>query len=76
MGREWFPARGTDLVLFAIMEKALLLLRQTFSKIKMRPFTSNLKETEKTWFQHAQRSWENVKTSNFYMEYSRLLRNH
>ena len=42
----------------------------------MRPFTSNLKETEKTWFQHAQRSWENVKTSNFYMEYSRLLRNH
>ena len=54
----------------------LLKLRQTFSHLQMRPFTTNLKQTEKSWFQHAHKSWESIKSSNFFMEYSRLLRNH
>ena len=58
------------------LANVLLKLRQTFSQLQMRPFTTNLKQTEKSWFQHAQKSWETAKTSGFYLEFSRLLRNH
>lgn len=32
-----------------------------------------VKQTEKTWFQFAKDSWENIKNSSFFLEYSRLL---
>jgi protein SMG9 len=54
--------------------RAIIELRQMIARIQPRPFTNNLKQSEKTWFQHAQKAWDQVKTTNFYLEYSRLLR--
>lgn len=37
------------------------------------PLTTSDKLTEKQWFAFAQKSWEIVKSSTFYVEYNRLL---
>ena len=55
-------------------DSAIISLRQSLSRLQMRPFTSNVKQSEKIWFQHCQKTWEQIKTSNFYLEYSRLLK--
>ena len=55
-------------------DSAIISLRQSLSRLQMRPFTSNVKQSEKNWFQHCQKTWEQIKTSNFYLEYSRLLK--
>lgn len=57
-------------------DQSVLRLRQALSRVQPTPFSSNLKQTEKSWFQHAQKAWEQVKTSSFYLEYSRLIRHH
>ncbi len=43
------------------------------SSASRRPLTTSMRQTEKSWFQFAQKSWEGVKNSSFYMEYNRLL---
>ena len=48
------------------------LRRQVLSAAR-RPLTTSPKMTERGWFQFAQKSWENVKNSSFYMEYNRML---
>ena len=55
-------------------DSTIISLRQSLSRLQMRPFTSNVKQSEKNWFQHCQKTWEQIKTSNFYLEYSRLLK--
>ena len=55
-------------------DSAVLALRQSLNRLQMRPFTNSVKQSEKHWFQHCQKTWEQIKTSNFYLEYSRLLK--
>ena len=55
-------------------DQSILKLRQFLNLLQMRPFTNNVKQSEKSWFQHCQKTWEQIKTSNFYLEFSRLLK--
>ena len=49
-------------------------LRRRILGIPPRPLnTSSAKMTEKSWLNYAQKSWENVKSSSFYVEYGRIL---
>ena len=54
-------------------EDALLKFRRALMTSEKRPL-STAKLSEKAWFSHMQKSWENVKSSGFYAEYSRFLR--
>ena len=49
-------------------------IRKSLNKLQLRPFSNNVKQCEKTWFTHSQKVWEQIKSSSFYLEYSRLLR--
>ena len=48
-------------------------LRRRVLAIPPRPLNTSGKLTEKTWLIHAQKSWESVKASSFYVEYGRIL---
>ena len=56
--------------------RGTLKLRQALSRLQTRPFVCDAKkgQNEKIWFHHTKKMWDQVKTSNFYLEYSRLLR--
>ncbi|TRY62698.1 hypothetical protein TCAL_02054 [Tigriopus californicus] len=47
-------------------------MRRAILSQSRRPLTI-VKQTERTWFQFAKDSWENIKNSSFFLEYSRLL---
>lgn len=49
-------------------------IKEMFHKLRIQPFLNNCKQNEKLWLQHAKKSWDQVKESSFYLEYSRLLR--
>lgn len=53
-------------------EEAGKLLRRKLFSLKRRPL-AQARLTEKTWLTLASRTWENIRNSPFYMEYSRLL---
>ncbi len=48
-------------------------LRRLVLSASPRPLTTVPRQTEKTWFGFAKKSWESVKSSTFYLEYNRLL---
>ena len=61
----------------AEFSRYILKLRRTLStQLQIRPLLSDVKkgQNEKLWFLHAKKMWDQIKTSNFYLEYSRLLR--
>merc|ERR1719266_2262623 len=61
----------------AEFSRCILKLRRTLStQLQIRPLLSDVKkgQNEKLWFLHAKKMWDQIKTSNFYLEYSRLLR--
>ena len=53
-------------------DSAIDILRRTVFSLKRTPLTQT-KLTEKSWVSLANRTWDNIKNSSFYMEYSRLL---
>jgi len=53
-------------------EEAVKTMRKTIFSLKRSPLTQ-AKLTEKGWVSLANRTWDNIKNSPFYMEYSRLL---
>ena len=55
------------------LDEASMQLRQAVNKVVPRPLSTNVKMTELGWLQHAQKTWDQVKNSSFYMEYNRLL---
>ena len=64
------PDRPSDFL------KCISKLKRALSQLQPRPFISDVKkgQNEKLWFQHTKRMWDQIKTSSFYLEYSRLLR--
>ena len=48
-------------------------LRRRVLAVPPRPLNTSGKLTEKTWLNHAQKCWESVKSSSFYIEYGRIL---
>ena len=48
-------------------------LRRRVLAISPRPLNTSGKLTEKAWLNHAQKCWESVKSSSFYIEYGRIL---
>jgi len=53
-------------------EESVKTMRKTIFSLKRSPLTQ-AKLTEKAWVSLANRTWDNIKNSPFYMEYSRLL---
>lgn len=53
-------------------ETAVDNLRKSVFSLKRTPLTQT-KLTEKSWVGLANRTWDNIKNSSFYMEYSKLL---
>ena len=53
-------------------EESVKTMRKTIFSLKRSPLTQ-AKLTEKGWVSLANRTWDNIKNSAFYMEYSRLL---
>ena len=53
-------------------EESVKSLRKTVFSLKRSPLTQT-KLSEKGWVSLANRTWDNIKNSSFYMEYSRLL---
>ena len=64
------PDRPSDFL------KCISKLKQALSLLQPHPFISDVKkgQNEKLWFQHTKKMWDQIKTSNFYLEYSRILR--
>ena len=56
-------------------EKLTSELRRRVLAVPPRPLNTVGKLTEKTWLNHAQKAWENIKSSSFYVEYGRILTN-
>lgn len=54
-------------------DSVIAKLRAMVLSVERRPITTNTGLTEKMWFSFVQKSWENVKNSSFFLEYSRLL---
>lgn len=48
-------------------------MRRNILSTSKTPLTSSNKLTERGWFGFAQKSWDNIKNSSFYVEYSRLM---
>ena len=53
-------------------EESVKSMRKTIFSLRRSPLTQ-AKLTEKGWVNLANRTWDNIKNSAFYMEYSRLL---
>lgn len=53
-------------------EESVKSMRKTIFSLRRSPL-SQAKLTEKAWVSLANRTWDNIKNSPFYMEYSRLL---
>ena len=56
-------------------EKLTSELRRRVLAVPPRPLNTVGKLTEKTWLNHAQKAWDNIKSSSFYVEYGRILTN-
>ena len=56
-------------------EKLTSELRRRVLAVPPHPLNTVGKLTEKTWLNHAQKAWENIKSSSFYVEYGRILTN-
>jgi len=57
-------------------DKLSLALRRavvTSPHARSRPLTTSAKLSEKGWFAHAAKSWDAVRSGQFYVEYSRLM---
>lgn len=54
--------------------EAIKALKRTLYQLQPQPFQNNIKGTEKNWLQYAKKNFDQAKASNFYLEYSRLLR--
>ena len=54
-------------------EKLTAELRRRILAIPPRPLNTLGKLSEKSWLNHAQKSWESIKASSFYVEYGRIL---
>lgn len=54
-------------------EKLTSELRRRVLAIPARPLNTSGKLTEKNWLAYAQKCWDNVKSSSFYVEYGRIL---
>lgn len=64
--------RDGKLIRVSLEEKVNWLRRLVFSSNRSH-LTTMAKLTEKNWFVFAQKMWDAVKNSSFYLEYSRLL---
>ncbi len=54
-------------------QEATSKLRKAVLSVNRRPLTTKSRQTERMWLQFAQKTWDSIKSSNFYMEYNRLL---